>query len=366
MPTVDKISIVGLLANNKHLLHFMEDNLALKVTIKDVAKYAEVSVKTVSRVLNNSDRVNKYTRERVYKAIEALDYRPNAFARGLVKGKSHTIGLLIADISNPYFAEVVKGIESVALLHNYNLFLCNTNEDPERELRILALLREKQVDGVILSPSRMDDEEIAKLPAYGIPVVLINRRVEGSHIQSVMLDNETKGYEAGTLLARLGYTKIVYLSGPLHSESNKKRWSGFERAAREHGIEAIYIVANHPLPSEERGREAIITTLSQHSPPFGLFAFNDLMAIGAIMIMKKRNINIPEQVSVIGFDDIPFAAKIEPSLTTFHIPKREIGETAMNLLFSLINGESLPKEEVIFDAPLQIRGSCRPGIISRV
>lgn len=327
-------------------------------TIRDVARRAEVSVRTVSRVLNTPEKVAEHTRERVLKAVKEMDYQPNALARGLVQRRSRTIGLIVPDICNPVFAHFVRGVEEVALANNYHFFVSNTNEDVDREAVCLNLMRERQVDGLIIASPRLDRRRLQRLTSSGLPIVLLNRRPISPEFSSVLVDNAALGRAAARHLAATN-RPLFYLSGPPGSEASKNRWFGFRSEAARLGLKAHVVQAEHPLPTLERGREAMLAVLASHGgSPLAVFAFNDLMALGAMDAARDNGLEVPRDISVVGVDDTVFAARVAPPLTTFRVPAREMGAEAMRLLLERIAHPKAPGREVCYAAPLVVRASC--------
>ncbi|NLY29416.1 MAG: LacI family transcriptional regulator [Firmicutes bacterium] len=320
----------------------------MRVTINDVARRAGVSVRTVSRVLNNHPNVNRFTRERVLQAIKELNFVPNALARGLATQESRTIGVIIPDVANPYFAEVLRGIEDVASQANYHIFLCNTDEDPEREQHSIRLLRQRQVDGLILVSPRLSNQTAARIFRDDQRVVVVNRSWTHLGITSIVTNNREQGLQAADFLAASKPTCLAYLSGPVTSESNELRWLGFSERAAELKLEVMRITPSlHRIPTIKRGHEAMDELLASAALPVGVFCFNDLMAIGALDSIANHGLRVPEDVSIVGVDGIEMAGRVHPSLTTFVIPKIQVGNTAMQCLLDMFQEDSQPEEVVI-------------------
>ena len=333
----------------------------MRPTITDVAQHAGVSVRTVSRVLNNHPNVSRFTRERVLQAMEELDYGPNALARGLATQESYTIGVIIPDVANPYFAEVVRGVEDTSAEANYHIFLCNTDEEPKREIRSIQLLRQRQVDGLILVSPRFSDAVATKLFANDRRVVAVNRAWSNLGITSVIVDNYRKGREAADILAATKPDCLAYLSGPMDSESNELRWAGFSERASELQLKTMKIDSSmYRIPAIDRGHEAMDQLLSTTPGVVGVFCFNDLMAIGALDAVREHGLSVPRDVRLVGFDDIEMAARVYPPLTTFHTPKLEIGSIAMNCLLEILKqDDDVISKEVIISPKAAIRDSTR-------
>lgn len=327
-------------------------------TIKDVAKHAGVSIKTVSRVLNSSPLVSEETRKLVLNAIDQLDFHPSAVARAMVSRKSRTVGLVIADVSNPFFPEVVRGAEDVANAHDYNVILCNTDEKPEKERAYIDLLREKQVDGIILAGSRIDPDEIIALGKKGVRVVVVNKDIRDPRVGVIVVENEQKGYEAVCHLMRMGHRMIAYLSGPPLSSSNVERLNGYRRAFSENSIPLDASLVVEAEPTREGGFKGMSALLARSPRPTALFAYNDLQAIGAIDAIRAKGLNIPTDVAVIGFDDIQLAEFTVPPLTTFRMPKYEMGRKAMEMLLGMIDSKTVRENRIVVEPKMIIRDSC--------
>lgn len=330
----------------------------MRPTIKDVARKAGVSVKTVSRVLNNSPLVKDETRRRVLAAIDELDFHPNAAARSLVLHKSKSIGLVIADITNPFFPEIVRGAEDVANTHNYNVILCNTDEDPDKERAYFDLLLEKQVDGIILSGSRVESDEIIALAQKGVSIVVINHDIRHPRVGVVTVQDEEKGYEAVCHLVNIGHRRIAYIAGSPRSSSHMQRFAGYKRALNDNGIPFEDALVVQASPTIEGGFEGMRFLLDRSPRPTAVFAYNDLQAIGAMEAIKQRGLAIPADVAVIGFDDIQLAAYTTPPLTTFRQPKYQMGQRAAEMLINMINRVAVRENRVVIEPQLVIRESC--------
>lgn len=326
-------------------------------TIKDVANRAKVSIKTVSRVINDSPMVSPTTRERVLKVMEEMDYHPNALARGLVTKETRIIGLVVADVTNPYFPELIRGVEDVANANEYNVFLCNTDEDPEKELVYIKLLREKQVDGIILSGSRTSPEQIRPTLSSGLPVIFINRKASGKRVGLIMLDNFGTAYAAVKYLLGLGHENIGYLGGSILGQSNTERKNGFIKAMVDNKGFCDHTLIIEGFPGKEGGYRAMTFLLERDRPLSAIFAYDDMIAVGAIEACKERGLHVPRDISIVGFDDIDLAAHINPRLTTFDVPKYEMGRAAAKMLFDMLGGKEY-EEEMLFIPKLMVRDSC--------
>jgi LacI family transcriptional regulator len=317
--------------------------------MSDVARQAGVSLMTVSRVINNKEDVSEDTRQRVLEIINGLGYRPSAIARSLATQQTRTIGLVIPDVTNPFFADITRGVERLAYAQGYHVFLCNAEEDPLRELSVIQSLEEKRVDGLILCSSRLDEQRLTELLARLPATVLINRRLnvtENEPIESVILDDQHSGWLATHHLTQTGHQRIGFLAGPPNSFSGNQRRSGYLAGLEQAGI------SPHPgwilncQPSVQGGAEAARQLLNEQPGLTALFCYNDLVAIGALQachgeLTSSRNEclrRVPEDLAIVGHDDIPIAAWVSPSLTTCRAPREELGAKAVEALTERLRG----------------------------
>lgn len=334
----------------------------MAVTIKDIAKKANVSIATVSRVMNKKhEGIRPDTRERILKIIEETNYQPNTIAQSMVTNKTSTIGLIIPDIRNPFFPELVRGVEDHSKKYHYNVFLCNTDGDIQKEKEYLDLMTKKKVDGIIYANTYVTiDDEIEKLLSKSnIPVVLIDRWEQKNKYSGVFIDNEKAGYMATKYLLSLSHKKIGCITGPEHINNSKDRLNGYKKALKEAGIkvEDKYIqTGDYQI---EGGYEAAATLLKQGEVT-AIFALNDLMAFGVYQIANETGVNIPEDVSVVGFDNIKYNNILHPKLTTVKQPIYNIGETSTNMLIEIIENSDKQNQEMIYlKTELIERESCK-------
>ncbi|WP_322801451.1 LacI family DNA-binding transcriptional regulator [Thermoflexus sp.] len=336
-----------------------------RVSIKDIARKAGVSHSTVSRALRGSPLVNPRTAERIRRLAARMGYVPNAAARSLVTTRTSIIGLVITTLADPFLAEIVRGVEEVALEAGYRLFLATSNADPEREMAAVRALAESRVEGVIVASSRVGDLYLPHLEALGVPIVLINNQREEPFIYSVASDSRQGAVEAVSYLVRLGHTRIAYIAGPPTARSNRERLAGYQEAMAQAGlsVDPAWIVEGNGRP--EGGEWGIRRLLEVPRRPTAVFCYNDMTAIGALRAARAAGLRVPEDLSIIGFDDILFAAYTEPPLTTVAQPKYEMGRTAMSVLLRLLQGERTPAH-LRLPCRLVERASCGPPLESAV
>mgnify|MGYP001187427210 CR=1 FL=1 len=331
------------------------------VRISDVAKLANVSTATVSRVLSNSGNVKKETTEKVLEAIRKLNYQPNMLARQLRKLETKTILVVVPDITNTFFSKVLRGIEHVAIENDYEVLLGDTGNNIERESGYLNILRQRKADGMILLTARLESHVLEEI-ASEFPVVLACEYLEGSTIPTVSIDNISSARKATEYLIHLGHRRIGFISGPLNVILSRDRLKGFRQAMAQHGIPVESFLVQEGDFSFESGYNMMMKFLALDQPPTAVFASNDEMAIGAIKAIKSKGLRVPDDISVVGFDDIQFASIYEPALTTISQPMFEIGKKAMELLIKLINKDELEKSQYILEDRLVVRETCKKYI----
>ena len=323
--------------------------------MKDVAELANVSVATVSRVINNDFSVGEQNRLAVLDAIETLRYE----LRSTPQGKKETqIGLVIPDITNPYFPLLIKGITSAARVHDVDLVLCNADSDFETEQYYFEELLRKKVDGIIYIPfQEAVDPLVTDLIKDRYPIVFLDREVQFEDICSVTSNNEEGAFQAVTYLLNLGHRDILFVSGPPHFSTTISRRHGFERGLKAFGLEFRDELAIFADTTQENAYREMRRFLKKQQPITAVFATNDLMAFGVWQALQDQGLRIPEDVSVVGYDDIPFSAFI--SLTTIAQPSFEIGRNAFILLMDLINKRREPPHKIVLRDSLIIRKSCQ-------
>ncbi len=326
------------------------------VTIKDVAKAAGVSISTASYALNDSEKVSKATKEKVLRIAQELDYRPNGSARNLKIQRTDLIGLFVHDINGPFYNELVKGIQEVAALNNYQLAIfCDSSNKGNPAYKFM---RERRVDGAIIISSKVKDEEILNLAKNGMPIVVLDRELNVDNVCSVLVDNEKGAYEAVSHLVKIGYKKIAFFSGPEDSYDSIKRFSGYMKTLKTYGIDFNENLIIKGKFTEQSGYEAMNEFIKEHkSIPEAIFSSNDEMAIGAIRALKENGYKIPEDIAIIGFDDIIISSYVQPNLTTVKSPMYELGLLSTHALFNLLNGKA-KNNSLTLSTELIIRESC--------
>jgi len=333
--------------------------LQKEVTIGDVARESGVNVSTVSRALSGVYGVHVQTRERVRAVAERMGYRPNRVARSLVTGRSHTLALIVSDIRNPFFAEVARGAEDAARAGSCDLILCNSDLDNAKQMQYVESLLEKRVDGILMnSVWALDKKQQQRLATCGVPIVLLNRAAPRSAFCTITADNEQGGALAADYLRSLGHRRIAHLSGPKRHGNMTGRTAGFVRALAA-GPRPITPVVLYGSNSFAGGIELTRKLIAAHPDITAIFAANDIMAFGAIRELIQAGRRIPDDVSVIGFDDIELASVVHPPLTTIHQPIHEIGKAAVEILLRLAGGVNKAPEHRLFGVSLVERQSCK-------
>lgn len=328
-------------------------------TIRDVAIHAGVSISTVSHVINHTRFVDPETEERVRTSIQQLGYRPNSLARSLRRGTTNTIALIVPDISNPFFADLARAIEAAGFAEGYNVILCNSAGSAEKEEMYIRMLLSKQMDGFILVSSSSSPERIRILVEAEVPMVVLDREL-GDHfpVDKILTDNEQGGYLAGQYFIQLGHRHIGCILGPADIILSADRLAGFRRALSEAGVE---------LPDEaiafgdfqyEGGQTAMAELLKRGHPLTAVFAANDLMAIGAIHSLHNAHLRVPQDISIIGFDNVLLSAIVSPSLTTIAQPIEEIGQQTISVLLKRIKQQTHAPTRILLPTVLIERESC--------
>lgn len=335
------------------------------LTINEIARIAGVSRSTVSRVLTGHPNVKPKTRARVEEVMEELNYRPSPLAQGLATGTLNMVALLIGDIRNPFYSEIARGVEDAANESGYMVVFCNTDYDLKKELFYLQGAKQFGFSGLI-TMSVMDAEELTPvLSKLQFPIVLLNRYLHAYETDVVIVDNFQGGYLAGKHLVELGHTKIAHVSGPLLSTASQERMAGFKQALRDNGIKLNERDIFTGDLRMESGQKYAERWLNQSSRPTSIFAANDLMALGVIDTLERAGVKVPYDVSVMGYDDLPFVGVKPISLTTVRQPHYQMGVAAMSLLIDRIHGADTCFQRVTYRPELVIRDTTSSPITNR-
>ena len=308
--------------------------------IRDIAKMAGVSKATVSRVLNESEAVAEDTKERILAIIEEVGYLPNYLARSLKVKNTKTIGVVVPDIGNPFYFEVIRGIEKLLDKKGFNIMLCNSDYNEKKELRYISLLASKKVDGIILAPSSEDSKSLKKLFSWSVPFVIFDLPQINYSNNSVTIDHSLCSYIATNYLIKNGHKKILIIDAYRHMERHSKFISGYLKSLKENNIEFNNALFQESSPDIKGGYNVIKKVLKNNIEFTGVITISDLVAVGVYRAANKFNIKIPEDISVIGNDDIPLARYLCPPLTTIQQPKFLIGYRSAELLINNIHNKS--------------------------
>ena len=328
--------------------------------IKDVALHAGVSVTTVSHVVNGTRFVSEVARQRVEAAVRELGYVPSAVARSLKHNTTRTFGMVIPNNSNPYFAEIIQGVEARSFAAGYNVILCNSNDDPERQAAYLRVLAEKRIDGLIFVVTGSDAVVRATLGGINTPLVLLDREVSGVSSDLVEVNHVLGSQMATEHLLELGHPRVACISGPPGLSPSSQRRAGWKDALEKAGVERKESDLARGDFTARGGYLAMQTLLKRRPRPTAVFACNDLMAFGALTAAREAGIAVPQQLSIVGFDDIDLAAFSAPPLTTVAQPKQQIGTVAAELLLDRVGNARADNRQMILDPELRVRASTAP------
>jgi LacI family transcriptional regulator len=332
-------------------------------TIRDVARRAGVSSMTVSRVVNRTGYVRPETRKRVEVAVAELGYVPNSLARSLRFKRTKTLALVMTDITNPFFTTLARGVEDVASDHGFNVIFCNTDECEQKQTDYLTVLVQKQVDGVLLVPARSSAEPIQFLQQHGIAVVVLDRRVPGAEVDLVRCDSRDAAQHLTHLLLALGHRRIAMLAGPDNVSTASDRVDGFRRAFAAAGLAAPEELVFSDAYTVAGGRRMATSALAAAPPPTALFAANNFIGIGAYHLLRDKGMRVPEDLSLVAFDDLPPTVALDPFLTVAAQPAEEMGRRATELLLNrLSQNDARPPEEILLPVSIIERWSiAAPG-----
>ncbi len=330
----------------------------MRTTIRDVAAMAGVSINTVSRVLNDKGEVSPETRNRIQLAIKALHYRPNSFARSLLGKQSLTVGQIVTDCMNPNNAQQIRAVQNITAEVGYSVMLVDTSEQHERELVAVELMSEKQVDGFLITPLQYNNDHLFRLQEEGhVPFVLTNRAIEGLPVDTVLHNNYEGAYQAICHLIELGHSRIAYITSRRQVWTVNQRLAGYRAALMKGHFdydEGLIIQINLTL---ESAYEATNLLLKVRPRPTAIFAYNDLIAVGVLQALKEAGLKIPQDMALVGYDDILYAKFLEVPLTTVRQPTSLLGETAARVLLKRIADPAAPLEHIVLQPRLVVRAS---------
>ena len=328
-------------------------------TITDVAREARVSASTVSHVINETRYVSDEVKQRVHAAMEALNYQPNVIARSLRTRETLTVGVVVSDVTNPFFTSIVRAIEDEVLKQGYSIILCDTDEKPEREQAYLRLLMGRRVDGLIVAPSSGNADLLRSAIESGLPVVLLDRSIPGLTADVVLSDNESGAFDAVSYLIGMGHRRIGIIAGRLEVSTGADRMAGYVRAIRTHGIPADESLIEVAKFKRDIAYDKTMKMLNRAEPPTALFVCNNVMTAGTMAALKAAGKKVPEDISVIGFDDSEWAALMDPPLTVVAQPIVELGTRAAQTLMRRISrGRVKTPRAVVLKPELILRDSC--------
>lgn len=338
------------------------------VRLVDVAMRAGVGVGTASRVINNHPSVKEDKRRRVLEAIAEMDYQINGIARSLKANTTKTIGVLIPDIANEFYADVVRGMEDVAREKGYSYILSSTDSNTEKELLAISIMREKQVDGIMMMSHTVAPEMLTYIQHNALPAVLVASGMSHPSVSAVSIDNRKAAYDAARYLLGLGHTRVAIVSGPISDQSGGvARLKGFEDAMRERGLavskEYVHSGADY---SYRTGYEKMERLLALERPPTAVFLAGDYMAIGAIKAADHHGVAVPDQIAVMGFDNLAVSRYYAPSLSTVNQPRYRMGQEAMRLLFRRISGGAPETADVVLPHEVLRRQSTEKNILDEL
>lgn len=328
-------------------------------SMNEVAKRAGVSIATVSRVLNNSSSVNEATRLKILKVIKELKYQPSRVAKRLRSKSvsSKLLGVLLPDIQNPFYVDVIRGIEDITYKNNYAIIMCNYGQDEKKEIMYLEILKSESIDGLIAAPVSENDQRLKDIIKNGLPVVCVDRGLIGIDVDIVGVNNEDGAFTAVSHLVSCGYKRIAYISGLTTIPSSRMREKGYRRALEKNLLYSPELV-KYGNSSYESGVALCAELLDLLNPPDAIFTGNNLITLGALETIHKRKKRIPEDVAILGFDDMFWSSSLNPPLTAVRQPAYEIGKRAGELLIQRISDSSRPCIQMTLNAELMIRSSC--------
>jgi LacI family transcriptional regulator/LacI family repressor for deo operon, udp, cdd, tsx, nupC, and nupG len=329
--------------------------------MKEVAKRAGVSVATVSRVLNNHARVDPILRQRVNEAIQALNYRPNRVAQRLRAGAGGVIGLIISDIENPFFVSVVRGVEDLAYENGLSVLLCNSDENPDKQELYIRVMMDEDVAGLIITPNMETDPALIKSLEEQMAVVFMDRLVDGLNVDSVTVDGAQGTRHAIQHLINLGHKRIGLVSVSTSISTGRERYNAFIDTLRENQLPVDPLLLRQGTFRQQSGYRLTLELLNLPNPPTAIFASNNVLSLGMLQALHERNIRIPEEIAVVGFDDMPWASSLWPPLTTVAQPTYQLGYEATRLLLRRIADRDGNRANIVLNTELVVRKSCGAG-----
>lgn len=334
----------------------------MPVTIKDIAKAAGVSHTTVSRALKDNPAISPETTARIQKLAQQMGYIPSAVAQSLLSQRTLTIGMVVTTIADPFIVQVVEGVEGVAQMAGYSVFLSSSHNNPDQEIAVVQTFRRRRVDAIIVTSSRVGSLYSSQLDEIQVPIVLINNQEEGKYLYSVAVDDMQGAQLAADHLVALGHRRIGYVGVPDRPKSNRRRLAGYQAALEKAAItpDSALILAPEAKDDFNRGQAALESLLAAEAT--AVFCYNDLTAIGLLVACHQRGVSVPHELSIVGFDDIEAALYTHPSLTTIRQPRLKLGQLAMTMVLDLLNGheaqdKKLACELVVRQSTSQIQKS---------
>jgi DNA-binding LacI/PurR family transcriptional regulator len=326
--------------------------------MRAVAELAGVSTATVSRVLNNYPHIRDDVRRTVLDAIAELEYKPNRVAQRLRATSSRLIGIVVTDISNPFFNTIMASIEGEFFNHGFSVLMSNTAADPQKELGYLSMMENEGVAGLVIAPTSENVDRVAELAEAGLPIVVIDRRMTSGKVDMVLADNVAGAQTAVEHLIALGHTRVGHIGGPVHLTSGRERYQGYQQAMDNAGLAIspnLVRLGNHLY---ESGYSCALDLLDSADPPTALFIANNMMTLGALNAIHDRGRRIPHDIAIVGFDDMPWSTSLNPPLTAVAQPTLEIGYRAASMLLERIEQPDLSPRMEVLPTTLVVRASC--------
>lgn len=326
-------------------------------TIHDVAELAGISPATVSRVLNNFPHISDEVRHQVLAAIDQLNYEPNRVAQRLRASHSRLIGIVVTDITNPFFNTIMASIEAVFFDQGFSVLMSNTTAIPRKELDYLSMMENEGIAGLIIAPSSENVDRVAEMAADGLPIVVLDRRMPNALVDVVLADNAGGAQSAVDHLVSVGHTRIGHIGGRMPLSSGRERYEGYLRAMEQHGLPVPESWVRFGDHKHESGYARALELMDEPDPPTAWFVANNMMTLGALAAIHDRGRQIPDDIAIVGFDDMPWAVVLNPPLTVVAQPTLEIGQLAANMLLERIQEPDRVPRVAVLDTKLIIRAS---------